>query len=103
MFFQDFYFISVENKFLSKNFQSNKGKKLTQIEWSIIKKQKLKIKNIISITVLILIQLRNLDLSEYFLIEHPNLKNFQLFKLQYTKKKLIKLYFLVNYFFTGQK
>ena len=50
-------------------------------------KQKLEIKNILSFTVLNLIQIKNLDLSEYFLIGYPNLKDFRLFILQYTKKK----------------
>ena len=49
-------------------------------------KQKLEIKNILSFTVLNLIQIKNLDLSEYFLIGYPNLKDFGLFILQYTKK-----------------
>ena len=53
-------------------------------------KQKLEIKNIISITILNLIQIQNLDLSEKFLIDYPNLKDFQIFILQYTKRKLIK-------------
>ena len=50
-------------------------------------KQLLKISNIISITVLNLIQIQNLDLSEYLLIDYPNLKDFRWFILQYTKKK----------------
>ena len=54
-------------------------------------KQKLKIQNIISTTVLNLIQMRNLDLSDYLLIDNPNLKDFQLFVLHYTKKKVIKM------------
>ena len=62
-------------------------------------KQKLEIKNIISITILNLIQIQNLDLSENFLIDYPNLKDFQIFILQYTKKKLIKS--MVISFFTG--
>ena len=64
-------------------------------------KQKLEIKNILSTTVLNLIQIKNLDLSEYFLICYPNLKDFRLFILQYTKKKMIKMYILVISFFTG--
>ena len=64
-------------------------------------KQKLEIKNIISISVLNLIQIQNLDLSEYLLIIYPNLKDFRLFILQYTKKKVIKLLILVFSFFTG--
>ena len=48
-------------------------------------KQKLEIK-IISITVLNLIQIQNLDLSEYLLIGYPILKDFPLFILQYIKK-----------------
>ena len=64
-------------------------------------KQKLEIKNIISITVLNLIQIQNLDLSEKLLIDYPNLKDFQIFIQQYTKKNLIKMYILVISFFTG--
>ena len=43
-------------------------------------RQKLEIKNILSITVLNLIQIKILDLSEYLLIGYPNLKD--LFKRQ---------------------
>ena len=64
-------------------------------------KQKLEIKNIISITVLNLIQLQNLVLSEYLLIGYPNLKDFRLFILQNIKNKVIKMYILVISFFTG--
>ena len=64
-------------------------------------KQKLEIKNIISITVLNLIQLQNLDLSEYLLIGYPNLNDFRLFILQYIKNKVIKMYTLEISFFTG--
>ena len=64
-------------------------------------KQKFEIKNIISITVLNLIKIKNLGLSEYLLINYPNLKDFRLFILQYTKKKMIKIYILVISFFTG--
>ena len=82
---------------------------LGQIQWSISKKQnngrayetKLEIKNIISITLLNLIQIQNLDLSEYLSIDYPYLKDFRLFKLQFTKKKLIKMYILVISFFTS--
>ena len=45
-------------------------------------KQKLKIKNIILITVLSLIQIQSLDLPEYLLIAYPNLKDFHLLKLK---------------------
>ena len=41
-------------------------------------KQKLKIRNLISTIVLILIQIQNLDLSENLSIDYPNLKDFQL-------------------------
>ena len=61
-------------------------------------KQKLKIRNIISITVLNLIQLQNLDLSEYLLIDYPNLKDFRLLILQNIKRKRSKMYYLVIYF-----
>ena len=64
-------------------------------------KQKLEIKNIISITVLNLIQLQNLVLSENLLIGYPNLKDFRLFILQNIKNKVIKMYILVISFFTG--
>ena len=64
-------------------------------------KQKLEIRNINSITVLNLIQIQNPDLSEYLLIVYPNLIDFRLFILQYTKKKTIKTYILVISFFTG--
>ena len=64
-------------------------------------KQKLKIRNIISITVLNLIQIQILDLSEYLLIDHPSLRDFQLFILQYTKKKVINLYISVVSDFSG--
>ena len=64
-------------------------------------KQKLEIRNIISITVLNLIQKQNLDLSDYLLIDYSNLKDFRLFILQYSKKKMIKMYILVISFFTG--
>ena len=80
---------------------------LSQIQWSISKKQnngrayetKLEIKNIISITLLNLIQIQNLDLSEYLLIDYPNLKDFRLFILQYTKKKMIKNVKYGSFFF----
>ena len=64
-------------------------------------KQNLEINNIISITVLNLIQIQNPDLSEYFLIDYPNVKDFRLFKLQYIKKKVIKIYLLVIHVFIG--
>ena len=53
-------------------------------------KQKLEIRNIISITVLYLKQTQSLDLSVYLFIDYRSLKDFQLFILQYTKKKIIK-------------
>ena len=64
-------------------------------------KQNLEIRNINSITVLGLIQMQNPNLSEYLLIVYPNLIDFRLFILQYTKKKTIKTYILVISFFTG--
>ena len=64
-------------------------------------KQKLEIRNINSITVLNLIQIQNPGLSEILLIVYPNLIDFRLFILQYTKKKKIKTYILVIAFFTG--
>ena len=63
-------------------------------------KQKLKIRNTILVTVLNLVPKQNLDLSEKLLINYPNLKDFRLFMLQYTKKKTLKLYISVISFFT---
>ena len=63
-------------------------------------KQKYKIRNIISITVLNLTQMQNLDLSDYLLIDYPNLKDFFFFILQCVKKEVIKTYFLVIIFFS---
>ena len=68
---------------------------LTQIEWSISQTQnngrdyerKIEDKKDILIIVLNLIQMQNLDLSDYLLIDNPNLKNFLLFILHYTKRK----------------
>ena len=60
-------------------------------------KQILKIRNIISITVLNFIQIQKLDLSEYLLIDYPNLKNFQLFILQYARKETIKKVYFGNF------
>ena len=57
-------------------------------------KQKMEMRNINSITVLNLIP-ENPDLSEYLLIVYPNLIDFRLFILQYTKKKTIKTYILL--------
>ena len=64
-------------------------------------KQKLEIRYINSITVLNLIQIQNPNFSEYLLIVYPNLLEFRLYILQYTKKKTIKTYILVISFFTG--
>ena len=64
-------------------------------------KQKLKIRNIISIAVLNLRQLQNLDLSDYVLIDYACLKDFHLFILQNTKKKTKIIYISVISFFTG--
>ena len=60
--------------------------------------QKLEIRSINSITVLNLIHIQNPDLTEFLLIVYPNLIDFRLFILQYTKKKTIKTYILVIYF-----
>ena len=57
--------------------------------------QKLETRNINSITVLNLIQIQNPDLSEFLLIVYPNLIDFRLFILQYTKNKTIQTYILV--------
>ena len=64
-------------------------------------KQKLKTRNIISINVLNLIEIQNLDLSEYLFIDYSSLKDFLLFIIQYIKKKVINLSILVISFFTG--
>ena len=61
-------------------------------------KQNLEIRNINSITVLNLIQIQNPDLSEYLSIVYPNLIDFRMFILQYTKKNNKNLYF-GNFFF----
>ena len=53
--------------------------------------QILKISKIISITFMNLIQIKNLDLSEYLLIDYPNIKDFRLFILHYSEKKMIKM------------
>ena len=50
-------------------------------------KQKLKIRIIISITVLNLIQIQILELSEYLLIDYPSLKDFQLLYYNIPKRK----------------
>ena len=62
-------------------------------------KQKLEIRNINSITVLNLIQIQNPDLSKYLLIIYPNLIDFRLFIIQYTKKKNDKNVYFGNFFF----
>ena len=64
-------------------------------------KQKLRIRYTFSISVLSLIQIQSLDLSEYLLIDYPNLIDYRVLKLQYTKKKTLKMYSLVFSFFTG--
>ena len=56
-------------------------------------KHKFKIRNINSITVLKMIRIQNLDLIEYLFIVYPNLKDFKLFMLQYTKKNYKNVYF----------
>ena len=50
-------------------------------------KQKLRIRYTFSISVLNLIQIQSLDLSEHLLIDYPNLKDFRVLKLQYEKKR----------------
>ena len=52
--------------------------------------QKLKIRNFTSMTVLNLTQIQNLYLSENFLIDNPNVKNFRLLIFQKTKENVIK-------------
>ena len=64
-------------------------------------KQKLKTRNIILISVLTLIQMPNLDLSDYLLTTIQILKNLRFLILQHTKKKVIKMYILVVSLFTG--
>ena len=57
-------------------------------------KQILKIRNIISFTVLNLIQMQNLELSDYLFIDYPSLKNFRLFFYTiYQKEKNKNVYF----------
>ena len=57
-------------------------------------------RNDVSITVLNLIQRKNLDLLEYLLINYLNLKNYRLFRLQCIRKKAIKQYiYFGNFFF----
>ena len=82
---------------------------LTQVEWSIRKKQnngityetKVGDKEHYFDYCLNLIQMQSLDLSEYLLFDYQTLKDFQVFILQYTKKKTIKMYISVTSFFTG--
>ena len=62
-------------------------------------KQKFKIRNIISITVLKLIQMQNLYMSQNLLINYPNLKDLR--HIHNTKDKVLKMYILVIPFFTG--
>ena len=62
-------------------------------------KQKLEIRNINSITFLNLIQIPNLDLSGYLLIDCLNLIDFRLFILKYTKKENDKNVYFGNFFF----
>ena len=66
-------------------------------------KQKLKTRNNILFTVLNLIQMQNLHLSDYLLIDYPKEKKFRLFILQYPKNKIIEMYILVISLFTGKK
>ena len=61
--------------------------------------QKLEIRNINSITVLNLIHIQNPDLTEFLLIVYPNLIDFRLFILQYTKKENDKNVYFGNFFF----
>ena len=64
-------------------------------------KQNLKLRNIILIIDLVLIQMQNIDLSDYLLIDDPILKNSRLFILQNIVEKTIKKYVWVISFFTG--
>ena len=74
---------------------------LSQIQWSISKKtmeepmkQKLEIKNIISITVLNLIQIQNLDLSEYIFNRYCKFKRIRVVYItRYQKRSDKKVYF----------
>ena len=71
---------------------------LTQISWPVSKRvntgrareTKSEDKEHLPITVLNLIQMQNLDLSDYLLLDYPKLKDFQLFILQHTRKKVTK-------------
>ena len=53
------------------------------------------------IIVLDLIQMQNLDLSDYLLNDYSILKNSRLFILQNIVEKTIKMYVWVISFFTG--
>ena len=64
-------------------------------------KQKLKIRNIISITVLNLIQIQNLDLSESFIRVSTFKKMSVVFLLQYNRKETIKSNISVISLFNG--
>ena len=64
-------------------------------------KQKLKIRNITSITVLNSIEIQSLDFSEYRLIDYPNLNDFRLFILNLPKRKQKKCIFCNFSFLTG--
>ena len=68
---------------------------------SVVYQESMMIENIISINLSFLIQIQNLVLSEYSLIDYPNLKDFRLFFSQYSKKKVMKMYILFFSFFTG--
>ena len=52
--------------------------------------KKLEIRNFFLITVSNLVQMQSLNLSEHLLIDYQSLKDFQLFILQYIKKKTEK-------------
>ena len=56
-------------------------------------KQILKIRNIISITVLNLIQIQSLELSDYLLIDYPNLKTSGCFYYNIQERKQQKCIF----------
>ena len=82
---------------------------LTQIEWSISKKQQngsfyetnIEDKEHHFDYCFEFDTKQNLELSDYLLIDYPNLKNFRLFLLQYTRRKTTKTYISVISLFTG--
>ena len=80
----------INNIFFEKRLLRLSGRSVKKIMEEPVQ-QKLKTRNINSITVLGLIQIQNIVLSEYLLIDYPNLEKLRLFILQSTKKKMVKI------------